>query len=802
MRPIVARFVASFVGVAVCMGGAVSAMAQSDFEPWVVRDFQVEGNQVITDGTVFNYLPINIGDTIDPQRVREALRALYQTEFFQDLEFRRDGNTLVIAVLERPTIAEFTFEGNKDFKDEDLENMLLETDLAAGKMFDRSMLDELTTFLTDEYYGRGKYAAGIDVAVEDLPDNRVRVHIEIEEGDRAKIREINIVGNTIFEDDVLLDQLELSTGNWLSKIRKDNLYSRETLQGDLETLQSYYMDRGYADFRICGDCVQVTISPDKTDIFISISVDEGEVYTVRSVDLAGNMIVPEEVLRLFVYPQPGQQFNQRAVTLTEEDLKLRLGRDGYAFADVQTVPELDRESKEVDLTIFVEPNSRVYVRRISFTGAENANDEVFRREMRQLEGAILSNELLELSQQRLQRLAYIEEVEYETIEVPGTLDLVDVEFAITEGLPGSMSGNIGYSDAQGIILGGSFSHANFLGTGNRVAFDLNGGKYYKIYSFSFTEPYRNMNGLSRQVSLTYQDITAFSSVTSDFSTKTIAAGMTWGLPIAESQTLQLGWSYQQAELLTSRFSSRQANQWVLENGESFEVIPGSGFLGTQVASLDLIAGWIMERRNRTLFPDLGMRTSLNLQATVPGSDVEYYTATLNVEKYFRLPGQWRFRVNSEINYGEAFGETTALPPYRNFFGGGPFTVRGFKENYLGPRDNAGNPNGGNIMFASQLELIVPTPEKFGNSARLALFYDFGNVFHSGGVDFHDLLGDKLDTSFDFGKLKSSYGFGVQWLSPMGLLQFSYAVPVNADEQTDRYVADQTEGFQFTIRNAF
>jgi outer membrane protein insertion porin family len=795
MRPIVSRLVAG----AVFTGASAGAMAQGEFEPWVVRDFSVEGNQVIVDGTIFNYLPINIGDTIDPQRVREAMRALYGTEFFQDLEVRRDGDTLVIAVLERPTIAEFTFDGNKDFKDEDLEGMLMETDLAAGKMFDRSMLEELTTFLTDEYYGRGKYAASIDATVEDLPDNRVRVHIEIEEGDRARIREINIVGNTVFDDETLLEQLELSTGSWLSKIRKDNLYSKEAMQGDIETLQSYYMDRGYADFRICADCVQVSISPDKTDIFISISVEEGDVYTVRSVDLAGNMVVPEEVLRLFVYAQPGQQFNQQAVTFTEGDIKLRLGSDGYAFAEVQTVPELDRETKEVDLTIFVEPGNRVYVRRISFTGAENANDQVFRREMRQLEGAILSNQLLDLSQQRLQRLAYVEEVAYETIEVPGTLDLVDVEFDITEGLPGSMSGNIGYSDSQGIILGGSFSHANFLGTGNRVSFDLNGGKYYKVYGFSFTEPYRNMNGLSRQVSLTYQDITQFSSVTSDFSTKTIAAGMTWGLPISEVQTLQLGWSYQRAELLTSPLSSLQARQWVANNGEPFFVL---GYLGTEIQSVDLIAGWSLERRNRSLFPDQGMRTSLTLQTTLPGFDVEYYTATFNVEKFFRLPGRWRFRVNSEINYGDAFGETTALPPFRNFFGGGPFTVRGFKENYLGPRDSNGNPNGGNLLVANQIEVIIPTPEKFGNAARLAFFYDFGNVFHSGGVDFYDLLGDELDTSFDFDKLKSSYGFGVQWLSPMGLLQFSYAVPLNADKQTDRYLADQTEGFQFTIRNAF
>jgi outer membrane protein insertion porin family len=785
----------------VLAGTGCTALAQSRSDgAWVVDDFRVEGNQSIQDGTVFTYLPINVGDTIDAQRVREAIRALYETEFFQDIEFRRDGDTLVIAVLERATIAEFTFDGNRDFKDEDLERMLEETDLAAGKMFDRSMLEELTQYLTDEYYSRGKYAANIDASVEDLPDNRVRVHIEIEEGDRAKIREINIVGNTVFDDAELLDVLELSTGNLLSKFRKDNLYDKETLQGDLESLRSYYMDRGYADFRVSD--VQVSISPDKTDIFISVSVEEGDVYTVRAVDLAGNMVLPEQTLRLFLYVQPGQEFSQQLITFSEQDIKLRLGRDGYAFAEVQTVPELDRETKEVDLTIFVEPRNRVYVRRINFTGAENANDEVFRREVRQLEGGILSNELLELSQQRLRRLAYVEEVQYETVEVIGSLDLVDVEFEITEGLPGSMSGNIGYSDSQGILLGGSFSHANFLGTGNRVSFSVNGGKYYKVYSASFTEPYRNMDGLSRQVNLTYQDITQFSSVTSDFSTKTVAGGMTWGLPISEVQTLQLGWQYQQAELLMSAFSSQQAQDWVRNNGNPFQ-IEGSSFFGTEVGSIDLTAGWIFDQRNRTLFPDLGMRSSLQLQATLPGSDVEYFVAAYNVEKYFRMPGRWRFRVNTAINYGDAFGDkTTALPPYRNFFGGGPNSVRGFKENYLGPRDSFGNPNGGNLSLASQLEIIIPTPDKFGNGARMSMFFDMGNVFHTGGVEFYDRLGDTLDTSFDYDKLKRSYGLGVEWLSPMGMLQFSYSVPLNADKETDRFFADQTEEFQFTVKNSF
>ena len=777
------------------------ALAAAAADPWVVREFRVEGAQGISEGTIYNYLPINIGDTIDDQRVREAIRALYDTNFFQDIELRKDGSTLVIAVLERPRIEEFTFSGNKDIKDEDLEKSLNDVGLATGKIFDRSVLDEVTRFLTEEYYGRGKYAASIVPTVEDLPDNRVRVAIEIEEGDRAKIRQINIVGNTVFPDEDILDGFELTTGNFLSFIRDDDRYSKQALEGDLEKLRSYYMDRGYADFRV--DNVQVAISPDKTDIFVTISIEEGERYTFSDVDLAGEMVVPEEDLRRLVAAQPGATFSQAILSLTEEAIQLRLGEDGYAFAQVRALPELNEETREVAVTFFVDPQNRVYVRRINFTGAQNANDEVFRRELRQLEGGYLSNRLLDLSKARLQRLPYVESVDYETTPVPGSPDLVDVDFAIEEGLPGSFGGSLGYSESQGIILGGNFVHSNFMGTGNRVAVDLSGGEYYKVYSIDFTDPYRTRNGLSRQISFQYQDITQFTSRTSDFSTQTLSAGLTWGYPITEVQTLRFGFAFQQAQLLTSIFSSAQQREWVQDNGASFQVPGIDGVFGTEVKSLDLITGWALERRNRVLFPDRGMRISLNLQAALPGSEVEYFVTNFNVEKYFRLPGAWRFRVNSSVNFGDAYGDTTtALPPYRNFFGGGPNSVRGFKESYLGPVDSRSNPNGGNLLIANQLELVIPTPEKISGSTRFSLFYDLGNVFHTGGVSFYDKLGDPIDYSFDYDKLKRSVGLAVEWLAPMGLLRFSYAKPLNANEATDRFYADEVENFQFSIGNAF
>ncbi len=786
-----------------CLAGLIAAAPVAAQLPFVVQNFQVEGAQRISEGTIYNYLPLNIGDTVDEQVVREAIRGIYSTGFFQDIEMRRDDDTLVIAVLERPTIEEFTFSGNEDIEDEDLERSLRDVGLAQGRIFDRSVLDEVQQFLTDEYYGRGKYAARVDATVEDLSDNRVRVEIEIEEGDRAQIRQINIVGNSRFSDEEILDGFELTTGNWLSFIRDDNRYSKEALEGDIETLRSFYMDRGYADFRLDGQPV-VTISPDKKDIFVSISVDEGDLYVISDVRLAGDTAIPEAELNALILSQPGQIFSQQLLTFSEEAMRIRLGRDGYAFPQIQAVPELDEETREVAVTFFVDAQSRVYVRRINFNGAANVNDEVFRREMRQFEGGYLSNDLLERSKILLQRLPYVETVEYETIPVAGSPDLVDVEFEIEEGLPGQFGGSVGYSGTQGVILGGNFIHSNFMGTGNRVALNLTGGEYYKVYDLSFTDPYRNMDGLQRSIQFSYQDIEQFTSVASQFSTTTMTAGLNWAYPITEYQQLRFGFAYQSAELITSYYSSQQAREWVLNNGNQINIGgPNSAIAATEIQSFELVAGWAFDTRNRVLFPDSGMRLSMNLQAAVPGSEVEYYVARMNFTKYFRLPGAWRFKINSELALGEGYGETTSPPPFRNFFGGGPGTVRGFKESWMGPIDSLGNPYGGNMLVANQLELIMPTPGKLGNSTRISLFYDIGNVFSTGGVTFYDRTGfNEIDYDFDYDNLKQSVGLAVEWLAPLGLLRFSYASPLNAQDETDFLWGDEIERFQFSIGNAF
>ena len=777
---------------------AVPAVAQ---DSWVVRNFQVEGTQWISEGTVYNYLPLNIGDTIDDQRRREAFRALYETGFFQDIEFRRDGDTLVIAVLERPRIEEFTFSGNKDIEDEQLQESMVGVGLTVGKTFDRSVLDEVTQFLTDQYHGRGKYAAKVTPVIEPLPDNRVRVAIEIQEGERAKIREINIIGNSVFDDDELIDNFELSTGSLLTFIRNDDRYSKEALEGDLETLRSYYMDRGYADFRL--ESPQVTISPDKQDIFITIGIDEGEMYTIADVDVAGDLVVPKQALEALVFAQPGQIFSQQLLTFSEEAMTQRLGQDGYAFAQVRAVPELNEDDKTVSVRFFVDPQSRVYVRRINFLGADSVNDDVFRREMRQMEGGYLSNLLVDRSQILLQRLPYVESVNYDTVPVAGSPDLVDIDFQIEEGLPGQFGGSLGFSDSQGVILGGNFVHSNFMGTGNRVALDLRGGEFYKVYDVNFTDAYRTMDGLARTISFTYQDIKQFTNATSDFSTETLSAGLNWAYPITEYQSLRFGFNFQHAEMLTSFFSSEQQRQWVQQNGTPFQVEGATGVFGTEIDSLELVLGWSYDSRNRTLFPDAGSRIAFSLNAAIPGSDVEYFVARIDYTKYIRLPGAWRVKLNSEIAFGDAYGDqTSALPPFRNFFGGGPNSIRGYKESRLGPVDSNRNPNGGNMLVANQFELIIPTPEKIRGSTRISLFYDVGNVFHTGGIDFFDRLGDPINYDFDSERLKHSVGLAVEWLAPLGLLRFSIASPLNASEETDRFFADETEQFQFNIGNAF
>ena len=777
-----------------------SSMAAGDF---VVKDMRVEGLQRISEGTVFNYLPINIGDRVDNIRIGEAIRALYGQDLFDDIEMRRDGETLVVVVRERPSIESFEIEGNKDIKTEDLTESLRNVGLARGRTFDRSVLDNVEMFLREQYYDRGKYGVVINSVIQDRPNNTVRIMVDVKEGDRAKIRQVNIVGNETFDDDEIRSDFTLDTANWLSWIRQDDRYAKEALEGDLEILRSFYMDRGYADFKI--ESTQVAISPNKKDIFVTININEGDVYTISEVKLVGEMVVNEAYLRRLILAQPGSIFNQTLLTQTSDLMAFRLGEEGYANAEIEPVPELDREKKEASVTFYVNPQNRVYVRKINFNGVDQVDDEVLRREMRQMEGAYLSNSLVDRSKIRLQRLPYVENVEVNNQPVAGSPDLVDVDFDIEYRMPGQFSGGVGYSESQKIMLNGSIVHTNFLGTGNRVALQLNSGRFQKLYSLSHSDPYRTMDGVRRTVSVNYRDITQFTSAASDFSTTSAGGTVDYGYPISEYQTLSFGLTYQHSELLSSTNSTRQAQEWVANNGNPFieDVGNGAVFFGTEFDTFELIVGWTFDSRNRAIFANRGTRQQIFLSYAIPGSDVQFYQARYSFTKYVPLwSNKWTLRVNSELGIGEALGDTTALPPYKQFYGGGPQSVRGFKESYLGPRDSFGRPYGGNVLVASQVELILPLPEKWASQARASLFYDIGNVFNTGEVTFTDKLGAPLEYKPDFDELRASVGIGVQWLAPLGLFRFSYAYPLNAYDGNDRYYGDELERFQFSIGQAF
>lgn len=773
---------------------------------FTVFDIRVDGLERISEGTVFNYLPVNIGDELNTQRVREAIRALYATKLFRNVELRRDGNTLIVDVRERPSIDSLEIEGNKDLKTEELTKSLRGVGLAVGKSFDPSVLEEVRSYLTDQYFSRGKYGVQIETKVDELAGNLVAISINIKEGERARIREIKIIGNTRFKEAEILATFELKTPGWTSWYKQNDRYSRESLQGDLEKLKTWYQDRGYADFDI--ESVQVSISPDKDEMFVTISIHEGEVYEIADARIAGITIVPLAELQALLLVQKGQIYSQQRISTTQKLIENRLGSEGYAFAKVDPVPKLDSTTREVVMTFLIEPGKRVYVRHIKFSGTNRTNDVVLRREMRQLEGAWVSNIALERSKQRIQQLPFIEKVEYEKAKVDGSDDLVDIEFTVKEGPSSQLEAGIGYSGSSSFSINGSMSDSNFLGTGQRVAAQITGSKYAQIYRLSHTLPYATVEGISRTTDIAYSRQTQLTSSYSELSSSTWLAGLSYGWPIAERQVVSLGASLQRVELVTSESSSEQIWQWLRNNGGSTSLrrSGGSFYRFSSSEILELTSGWRYENRDNVMFPTRGTSITASLSSTVPGSGLEYATASLSAEQYFRLPApvlrSIPLRLSATMGTGIAFGNTGSLPPNKSWFVGGPGSVRGFRESTLGPRDSLGNPFGGDTALYGSFEAILPTPRKWQTSVRASLFYDIGQAFYLGNTDFYDKAGSRVDTSLDLRKLRSSAGVGVAWLSPMGMFKFSYAIPLSWQRETNRLFGDQLEKFQFTIGNAF
>ena len=805
------------LGMLLAHAGAAAAQGTGAF---TVGDIRVEGLQRISEGTIYNYLPVNIGDRLDQRRIQEAIRALFGTGFFSDIEMRRDGETLVVVVQERPSIESFEITGNKDIKTEDLQKSLRGVGLAAGKTFDRSVLEEVRGFLTDQYFSRGKYAVRIDPTVEEVPGNKVRIKIDVVEGQRARIRQINLVGNTAYDDEELLDAFELRTPNWLSWYKQDDRYSRESLQGDIEKLQSWYQDRGYANFAV--ESTQVAIAPEMDDVFITMNLSEGEVYRVGEVKVAGTMKVPEADLQRLVMVQPGQTYSRKLITQSQELMSFRLGVEGYAFAKIDPVPTAHDDTKTIDLTFFVDAGNRAYVRRINFINTSAIDDEVLRREMRQMEGSYLSNSLLERSKERLQRLPYIEEVEFETTPVPGTPDLVDVDFDVKEGLPGQFSGGIGYSESQSFMLNGSFVHSNFMGSGERLALELVTGRYSQQYSLSHTDPYTNIDGVSRTLGLQFRDVTQYVSAASDFSTTTASATLEFGYPITEYQGLRFGLVAQRSDLIVNpQNSAPEAVDWVRANGNPYTKVIEREFpsgdpdnpttiiesilFGTKFDTFELVGSWYFDTRNRAIFADRGLQHSLSVAVTSPGSEVNYYTFRYDYLQLLPIARQWTVALTSQIAYGDALGDdTSSLPPYRQFFAGGPDSVRGFTESRLGPKDGFGNPYGGNLKVIGRAELLFPVPAKWRASTRISAFFDIGNVFSQGAaIDFVGQDGrTPVDYEFDYNELKQSAGLAIQWFAPLGIFRFSYGIPLNEFKGDGIRYADEVERFQFTIGSAF
>ena len=808
---------AVFAVLALVVSSAAAAQLAPDAD-FTVGDIKIEGLQRISEGTVFNYLPVNIGDRLTAQRQREALRALYATGFFRDVELSRDGNTLLVAVLERPSLESVEIKGNKDIKTEDLQKSLRTVGLSAGKTFNRSTLEEVTQYLTDQYYSRGKYAVKIDSKVEDLANNRVRVNLDIKEGSRAKIRQINIIGNTVFKSKDILDTLTLKTPNLTSWYKSNDRYSRESLEGDLEKIRTYYQDRGYANFR--PDSVQVAISPDKSDIFITVNITEGVVYKISEVKLAGKLVLPEADLKRLVLIKPGQVYSQKYITATQELIKNRLGAEGFYFAKVDDVKTADETRKEVALSLFIEPGNRVYVHQISFKGSTRSNDETLRREVRQLEGALLSNVALERSKQRLQQQLFVETAEVETTPVAGSPDLVDVVFNVKERPSASISGGVGYSASQKFMLNASFQDSDFMGSGDNIALQLDSSLYNKIYSFSHTNPYLGVDGLSRTVSLSYRNSTQFVSTSSNFKSQNLSLGLSFGYPISEFQRVSAGAALQRVDLLTYQGSSAQQSvDWVQNNGNPYtRVTLSSGSLadgtaitsatslyGSRYSTIELNAGWMFDSRNRGLFADRGQRHTLGL-GFVPTGSVRYYQASYDGVYYQPLLLRTTLSLGANIVYGKGLGHTTGLPPYKRAYAGGPDTVRAYTESSLGPVDSNGNPYGGNLLTVLRAELILPLPVKWQTSARGSLFFDMGNVFSTDGTQYKGRdRTTPVNYNFAYNELRKSAGVAVQWLAPsLGVFRFSYGVPLNkfVGSRTDPRFPDRTEFFQFTIGGAF
>lgn len=738
------------------------------FEPFQIKDIRVEGIQRTEAGTVFSYLPVKVGDSMTDEKAAAAIKALFATGFFKDVRLEIDGQVLVVVLDERPAIASLEFTGLKAFKPEDLKKSLREVGLAESRIFDRALVDRAEQELKRQYLAQGHYAVQVTTTITPLERNRVGVNFAVTEGDIAKIRQINIIGASAFSESDLLDLMVLRAPGWLTWYTKNDQYSKQKLSGDLETLRSFYLNRGYLEFNI--ESTQVSISPEKQDIYITINITEGERYTVSSVKLAGQLMVPEDELVKLVKIKPGDVFSRERMTETTKAISERLGNEGYAFANVNSAPELDKAKREVAFTVYVDPGRRVYVRRINVTGNTRTRDEVVRREMRQAESAWYDGEKINKSRTRVDRLGYFDEVTVETPAVAGTTDQVDVELKVKEKPTGNIMIGAGFSSSEKLTLSGSVQQQNLFGSGRHVGFQVNSSKSNKVYSLSHTEPYFTVDGVSQGFDLYYRNTDTSTLAVGSFGSHAFGGGLRWGVPIGEDDYVNLGAAFDRTELKVDTNSPARYQTYVTSYGSRANSLIGS-------------AGWGADSRDSALMTTRGTLRRAGVELAVPGSTATYAKATYQHQHFFPLERKLTLAVNGEI--GVAKGFNRELPFFKNFYAGGIGSVRGFDSGSLGPRDPATNEAlGGTKRLIGNGELLFPVPGMGqDNSMRLSAFVDAGNVWG-------------YDTKFSLGSLRYSGGVALAWNSPMGPLKFSYANPFNKKPE------DKVQRLQFQMGSVF
>lgn len=750
------------------------ASATMALEPFVVKDIRVEGIQRTEAGTVFSYLPVKVGETMNDDLASQAIKSLYNTGFFKDVRIEVESDVLIVTVQERSAIAKIDFSGNKSFPTDKMKEGLKQIGLSEGQIFDKSQLDRAEQEVKRQYLSQGKYGATVKAVVSPLERNRVSIRFDIEEGAVSKIRDINIVGNQAFTMDDLRAQFLLTTPNWMSWWNKDDQYSKQKLNADLETLRSFYMNQGYLEFNI--DSTQVSITPDKKDIYITVNITEGEKYTISEVKLAGETLVPEDELRQLMQVQAGDTFSREKVTQTSKAISDRLSNDGYAFSNVNAVPELNKEQHTAAFTFFVDPGKRVYVRRINIVGNTRTRDEVVRREVRQLESAWYASNKINRSKERITRTDYFSDVNVETPAVPGTTDQVDLNISVTEKSTGSVQFGAGLSSSEGVVFGVTVNQNNFLGTGNRVSAQINTGKVNTTYSLSYTDPYFTPDGVSRGIDVYRRDVNTKSLSVGTYNTSSYGGGVRFGIPLNERDGVNFGLAADFTSVDLSSESPKQYRDFCKNDN------------GCSSDSLVVSAGWVHDSRDSIMFTTNGVIQRLSGEVSLPVLDLEYYKIDYKHAWFKEIYKGFTFMLNGEIGYAESYGSKD-YPFFKNFYMGGVNSVRGFDNGSLGPRDvdlvtGQEYSLGGTKRLLGNAELFLPIPGlKDSKQFRLSAFVDAGNVFGK-------------DESYDFGELRYSTGMGISWLSPFGPLKLVYAKPLNDKE------GDKTQSIQFQLGQQF